>query len=215
MTNRLPDPGIGLPADQNPFRTDRLESLAFRPHDPGRTAAGVVQRFRAAGWHGAVVGPHGSGKSTLLKRLIADAAADGHPVAEVFVNRQTPRRVRRAEAARVVEALRGHRADPGTPGVVIACDGWCHLPPWERRRLRRAARAAGAGVLGLAHLSGWGLPVLYRTRTTPALLASLVEELQPHPHVAAQAGLRAAWSASRGNIRDALFRLYDRSAAGA
>lgn len=210
MSSRIPRSARGVPADRNPFRIDRLESLAFRPHAPGQTADDVVQRFRDAGWHGAVVGPHGSGKSTLLKRLVAEAAADGHSVISVFFNRQTPRRERRAEVSRVVQVM-------GTPDPVIACDGWSHLPPWERRRLRRAARRSGARLVGLAHLCGWGLPVVYRTRTSPALFASLVDELRvpDDPGVeVADAATHAAWKGARGNVRDALLALYDRSAAG-
>lgn len=195
-----------LPADRNPFRTERLDALAFRPHHPDLTADAVVERFRAAGWHGAVVGPHGSGKSTLLKRLVAEAAT-GHRVVELFVNRQTPRAQRRAELARVIDAIDASGAQ--TPAAVVACDGWCHLPPWERRRLLRAARRARAGVLGLAHLCGWGLPVVYRTRASQALFASLVHELEPRAEPAAA---HAAWSVARGNVRDALFELYDRRA---
>ena len=79
------------PTGRNPFRIDRLESLAFRPHARVRPPTAWCNASACAGWHGAVVGPHGSGKSTLLKRLVAAAAADGHPVTAVFVNRQTPR----------------------------------------------------------------------------------------------------------------------------
>jgi len=166
----------------------------------------VVERFRAAGWHGAVVGPHGSGKSTLLKRLVAEAAT-GHRVVELFVNRQTPRAERRAELARVIDAIGASGAH--TPAAVVACDGWCHLPPWERHRLLRAARRARAGVLGLAHLCGWGLPVIYRTRASRALFVSLVHELEPRAEPAA---IHAAWSVAHGNVRHALFELYDHRA---
>lgn len=203
----------GLPAEHNPFCIDRLESLAFRPHDPALTPQDLVQRFHAARWHGAVVGPHGSGKSTLLRQLAAQARDGGRRVLPLFVNRQSPRRTRRAQVAGVMSELARHPAGPAAQGPVVACDGWCHLPPWERRRLRHGVRAAGGGVLGLAHLCGWGLPVIYRTRTTPALLATLVDELHPHAGLGA-ATTQAAWKRSRGNVRAALLSMYDRSAAG-
>ena len=182
------------PASRNPFRVDRLDALAFVPHEPGLDAAEVVDRFRRRGWHGAAVGPHGTGKSTLLRTLADAAEAEGHPVWRPFFNRDTPR---------------SRRAAHPPPGVgVWAIDGWCHLSPLRRRRLRRLARSRGAGVLGTAHLCGWGLPVVHRTRATPALLAELCERLAPGVAVDAAALL----TRTRGNARDALFALYDREA---
>ncbi len=215
MRSPAPSTQAAVAADRNPFRVDRIESLAFRPHDPWLTAEAVVQRFCAAGWYGAVVGPHGSGKSTLLRHLGAEAASRGRPVYQVFINRQTPAPARRAALAGVLAVLGGSSGRAHQAAPVIACDGWCHLRPWERHRLRRAAAGVGAGLLGLAHTCGWGLPVVYRTRTTPALFASLVAELHPRPVADASGAVtHRAWHASRGNLRDALLDLYDQHARG-
>lgn len=191
------------PASRNPFRADRLDALVFRPHEPGLDAAEVVDRFRRARWRGAVVGPHGSGKSTLL-RTLADAAEDearaqaqgqgrdgAQAVWRCFVNRQTP-------------ASQRPKGPP--PGAKVwAIDGWCHLSPPRRWALRRAAHRSGAGILGTAHLCGWGLPVRHRTRATPELLRDLLAELSP----GAAADPAALLERTGGDIRAALFLRYD------
>ncbi len=182
------------PASRNPFRAERIDALAFVPHEPGVRAEEVVDRFRRNGWRGAAVGPHGTGKSTLLRTLADAAEAEGHAVWRPFIN---------LDSSRADCCLR-----PPPAATVWAIDGWCHLAPPRRWGLRRLARSRGAGILGTAHLCGWGLPVMHRTRATPALLAQLNTTLAPGTSIDAAALLRS----TRGNARDALFALYDREA---
>ena len=182
------------PASRNPFRADRLDALAFVPHAPGIAAEEVIDRFRRHGWRGAIVGPHGTGKSTLLRTLADAAEAGGSVMWRPFFNCDSPRGE--------------HCLAPPPDATVWAIDGWCHLSPPRRWRLRCLARSRGAGVLGTAHLCGWGLPVLHRTRATPALLTQLAESLAPGTSIDAAALLRT----TRGNARDAFFALYDREA---
>jgi len=54
----------------NPFSTRfvRPGAIGYLFHDD-QSAADLVQRLRASGWQGQIVGPHGSGKSTLLAAL--------------------------------------------------------------------------------------------------------------------------------------------------
>ncbi|MEE9403369.1 MAG: ATP-binding cassette domain-containing protein [Algisphaera sp.] len=193
-------------AQHNPFRVDRLEALDFRPHDPARSLGDVVSLFRDAGWHGAIVGPHGSGKSTLLRHLAQVAHAEGHEVQGVFTNRSMSFRDRAGVVNQTLTQLAVVSESKG-PRAVVCFDGWCHLTPGQRWRIKRAAVRAGAGVLGLAHLCGWGLPVIYRTRTTPELLYQLACEL--HPMTAKQLDVTRHLGQSRGNLRTALLRLYD------
>ncbi|BAM03166.1 hypothetical protein [Phycisphaera mikurensis] len=183
-----------VPARENPYRVDRLDGLRFVAHEPGVSAEEVVQRFRTRGWRGSIVGPHGSGKSTLLRELGDAAAAEGAALWRPFVNRSTPWRSRRIE--------------PPAASTVWAIDGWCHLPPTRRRRLRRLARARDAAILGTAHACGWGLPVVHRTRSTPAVLAALRAQLGD----AAGGGEAELLAASSEGVRGALLALYDRAA---
>ena len=156
------------------------------------TATDIIDDFRQGGWHGCIVGPHGTGKSTLLAELGDAAAADGFTVRSVFRNRQGG------------DPLPGRRDGPVDRQTVWLLDGWCHLPPWTRWRLRRGRRR----ILGTAHLCGWGLPVRWRTRMSPALFAGLVGELAPDDAMDA-ADAQGLLRAARGNARTALLALFD------
>jgi hypothetical protein len=63
-------------------------------------------------------------------------------------------------------------------------------------------------VIATSHRPG-RLPLLRRHRTSPALLAELVAELDPAGHDA-----EALWRDHGGNLRECLRALYDRRAAG-
>ena len=187
-----------LAAADNPFRTSRLEVLTYRAADAHTGLAQIVNGFRANAWHGCIVGPPDTGKSTLLRAPTDGAEGEGASLWRAFVNRQTPLRLRRLH--------------PAAGSTAWSVDGWCHLPPWERARLRRLARRRGASILGTAHLCGWGLPTRWRTRACPRLLHDLVRELDPN---LAPAEVDAAWRATRGRPREALWHLYEHRARGA
>ena len=157
-------------ARENPFRTERLERLAFRaalPPNAGATALDAIHaRWTALGRRAAVVGPHGSGKTTLLRALAARAEREGFRVERWFLN---------AESARPSAAALVRTASRLGPRDLLCFDGAGHLGPLAWRRVRRAARAAG-GVLATAHAPGL-LPTLHETRTDTVLLESLVREL--------------------------------------
>ena len=106
--------------------------------------------------------------------------------------------------------------DPGTPSVrrVILLDGYEQLSPLMRlqlmHRLRRAP--ATAGLIATSH-RGTLLPTLLHTSTTPALLSSLIGQLAGDDAPRWIAGNDQLLRRHRGNVREALFELYDRWAA--
>jgi len=186
----------------NPFRTERLDSLAYCSPETGRPLelAPLVDRFDALGRRAAVIGPEGSGKTTLLDALAPRLVARGLEV----------RRLRAAPGGGV---LRGAEAldDPG-PETVLFVDGLDRLPGAARRRVRRAARSAG-GLLVTAHrpLRLGRLGTLTECATTPALLAALVARLSGE-RAPADAPLPSAedlHARHGGNLRTALLELYD------
>ena len=177
------------PAD-NPFRVDRLESLGFELL--GDTWPALLDRLKAMSHRAAVVGPHGSGKTTLLENLAEHLQTAGWRVHRLFMN---------------AELLMRPSAPAGL-GVrdVVLFDGADHLSRRAWWRFERATRVAG-GLVITSHCPGL-LPTLIETRTTPALLAHLVERLTgmpPDAHDCCE-----LFERHRGNLRSALRELYDR-----
>ncbi|GDY12090.1 hypothetical protein LBMAG53_09680 [Planctomycetota bacterium] len=172
------------PARLNPFRSERIESLAFRPTGPGQDLAGIQERWEKAGRRGAVVGPHGSGKTTLVEQL-----------------------GRRLGDTTWVDVRPG--VAPVTSSSVLLLDGLERLP-WLTRRSWLAACCA-PGLIATLHRPGCGLPVLLRTTTTPDVLENLVAELLGQPvddHRAAEC--RRLFAEHRGDLRACLETLYRR-----
>ncbi len=214
----------------NPFRTERLDGVAFRHATTGVPAGrddlcALVERFEALGRHAAVIGPEGSGKTTLLDALEPSFAARGFEVLRL-------RAVPGGGAIRPLDPGRGLReADWRT---LLVVDGIDRLPVVSRWRVRQAARGA-AGLLVTAH-QPLRMPTLIECTTTPALLAALVADLtsgradepsastaastaegpagrssSPFPplSVAALPSAEALHARHRGNLRTALLELFD------
>ena len=175
-----------LPARDNPFRSERLDALAYR-YPPGLDRAALLARLAALGYRAAIVGPEGSGKTTLSRELERGLAL------RYRVWRVTQRRGQRLLACRLPRL----RHDD-----FVILDGAEQLASASFWRLRWQTRAAG-GLLVLSHRPG-RLPILVATETSQALLDALVAELTP-----AQACAPDSLARHGGNIRNALRALYD------
>lgn len=176
-------------AADNPFRSDRIEALAFRTAAPGA----LWRRLQELGGRAAVVGPKGSGKTTLLEALMGRATGR-----VVFV------RLSDVERAVPWSALRGADA--------VCVDGVDLLGAAARWRLRLAV-ARTPVVLVSAHRPTW-LPELLRTRVTPELVEELVAELLDPAAARALRPTTDALLAEHGpNARAVLRELYDRAGA--
>lgn len=184
----------------NPFAASRVRPGAM-PYlfPPGGSAAALLAAWRAAGRRGQIVGPHGTGKSTLLATLV--------PLLEQMG--EAPLRVTLREDQRLLPDDVRHRLLHAPPGTLVVDSFEC-LSWWNRFWVRGITRRRGWGLLVTVHGTAW-LPTLLRMRITPALaqrvLAHLLAE-QPSPWVGA-ADLASALTRRHGNLRAALFDLYD------
>lgn len=183
-----------IPAHRNPFRVERLHTLPFEPQ--GTTWHDLMRRLAHLNYRAAIVGPHGSGKTTLLAQLAPRLAALGYTPRELFRNSEGGR----AMPPHWCDTLRDLR-----PTDILLADGYGHLGPLSRLRLREHARKHAAGLIVTAHRR-CALPTLIWTRTDPSLLARLVSHLHGDLDASLIASLHAR---HRGNLRDALRELYD------
>ncbi len=174
---------------RNPFASRFVRPGAMPFLFPsGIDATRLVERLAAAGWRGAIVGPHGSGKSTLLAALMPHLHAAGRRVLRVTLH-DNQRRLPSATWT-----------DPRDCDILVI-DGYEQLGLWERWRVLRQK----TGLLVTSHRSV-ALPELWRTAVTVDVAMRVVERLAEGQ---APGDLADCLSRRRGNLREVLFDLYD------
>lgn len=183
----------------NPFRVQRTDALRFVEMD--LTVQGVAERLQRHGYRGAIVGRHGTGKSTLLHELGDHLVTHRLSPLPLFMNTEQqgsfPAGWRRTIAkARATDLL--------------MLDGYDHLPRWAKLWVLLRSRAAG-GLVVTSHRHT-ALDTIAITRTSPALLQKLLEELDPAE--AKRFDTMKLYREADGNLRDALRVAYDRAGAG-
>lgn len=197
----------GVPAHRNPFSAGRVEALPYR-FPEGWDWERLEQRLADLGHRAALVGPEGHGKTTLLEQLGERLAARGFELRGATL-RRGQRRLPSGERQRWL-------ADLG-PRVFLLLEGAEELGRWPWWRLRRRSLAAG-GLLITIHQEGL-LPTLLRCETSPELLEDLVRELLEKAPASAPKSLDeldppldlpALYRRHSGNVREALWELYDR-----
>lgn len=190
-------------ARSNPFATKHTRPGRLEPLDAdGRPIdlQALLRTLAGLGHAAAIVGPHGSGKSTLLRRLHDAAAGAGMPT--LLLHSAAP-----WEGFAMPQAvMRAKRQS------LICLDGWERLGPLRRSVVRAAARCRGCRLLVTAHRPA-GMPTLHACRPTPELFEALVRALPGASEwfgtVVSVADARAAVDHHRGDLREALFHLYD------
>lgn len=187
----------------NPFSTRSVRPGRIPPLDgfgsPLRVAELLVGLEKCGG-SAALVGPHGSGKTTLLWHL-----ADALEARQCRVERVRLHGGRGAMS--LIRALI-HAAR----GSVVCIDSWERLGWPGALAARGFAALRGLRLLVTAHRSG-PLPTLWICRTSTALLAAIVERLPQAgglPSAERESQVADVFHRSRGDIREALFMLYDR-----
>ncbi len=168
---------------------------------PGVTAQGLVQKLAQHQWRSQVCGPHGSGKTTLLWNL--------RPCWET--QRQTAwYTVAPFDAQSQFDwARESHTWNSQT---LVVVDGFDQLRVWRRLWLVWMARSRSTGLLVTSHRPWWGLPVLWQLRPDYETFLFVVRQALASvqsPLTFSDAQLQAVWHAGGGNLREALFAMYD------
>jgi len=183
----------------NPFSTRATRVAAERLFDTeGRPLAveEIAGLIEVAGG-GALVGPHGSGKSTRLAALAAVFAAAGREVRSVRLDAGD------RPAAAVLACLRA------TAGAVVCIDGFDRLGPLLGEIVRWLTVRRRLLLVVTAH---YGRPLLLRIecRTSRRQLAEIVRRLPGAGGPLGALDIHEAYDSAAGDLREALFDLYDR-----
>lgn len=186
-----------MSAQENPFRSVRVEGLAFR-FAPGESVDNVLDQWAAQSHRGVLVGAKGSGKTTLLETLAGELTARGQRVCWLRLRREAA-----ATRARVADFLAQEVA-----ATVVCLDGLEQLGPFSWWRVRRHARRAD-GLIATSHAPG-RLPTLRQHETSPALLRDLVQELAGREWP----GSDRLWQEEEGDVRQCLAALYRAAGLG-
>jgi hypothetical protein len=186
-------------ASPNPFSTRFVQPGRIEYRFPsGQGAEAIVDRLRAHGWRGAIVGPHGVGKSTLLAALAPHLEYAGRRVVQVALHDGQRRWPTELEIWR-----------SWTPTTQVIVDGYEQLGLFARAKLNRWVRRAGCGLLATAHRDV-KLPVVYRAAVDRQAVAQIVAWLQRDAGVVVTQGDTVKLLAARGDdVRETLFGLYD------
>jgi energy-coupling factor transporter ATP-binding protein EcfA2 len=190
---------------RNPFATRYTRPGAIDFLFPsGDSAEGLVARLSTGNWWGAILGPHGAGKSTLLRTLEPALERAGRQPVLFTLN----------EKQRTLEISSSTSGDWSASTQVLV-DGYEQLSWWGRWRLKTLCRRRSAGLLVTAHQSV-DLPEIYRVapaaadaqRVVTHLLSSVGREGEIAELIHA-GDVTKAFDRQQGNIREALFELYD------
>lgn len=195
-------PDTFTPPRSNPFATRFTRPGRVVPLDAdGRPLDldALLDRLLGLGGRAAIEGPHGSGKTSLLTALAAHLERRGGTA-------------RLTRVGGIAEATGLLRCLGRTPVETVVCvDGWERLAPPVALAARWLAARRGHGLIVTAHRAT-GLPLLHRCRPTAAVLARVVAELPDHGGTIGDDDLADAFASHSGNLREALYDLYDRFA---
>lgn len=187
-------------ARDNPFRTERVLRVRYQfVDDTGWDR--LLERLEQSAYRGAIVGPEGTGKTTLQEGLADRLEAAGRTVCWLRFHRG----IRNSAAQQIAKLRRENSRDD-----LLFVDGAEQLSWILWLRLRRLSNRY-AGLVINSHQPG-RLPTLVRCRTTPALLARIVNQLTPHGIEPPADELGNLFRRFNGNLRLCLRELYDRCA---
>lgn len=185
--------------DSNPFSSRFVRPGAIPFHFPAdASAAKLVEKLAANGWRGQIIGLHGTGKSTLVHAVLAALAAADRQTELVTI---TPGQ--QWWRPSVEQVRRWHDR------TVVVIDGYERLKAWARWRLQATCWRRRTGLLITAHRD-MGFPLLWSTEVTVEVAQVIVRELQVgRPELIQPADVADSLRAREGNLREALFDLYD------
>jgi hypothetical protein len=184
----------------NPFCAARLRpgTIDFI-FEPGNSLDRLVDVLQSNAWRGQIAGGHGTGKSTLLAALMPAIEKRGRSVTAITLaagRRNLPR-----------EFFASLRLAADPPVAVV--DGFEQLHLWNRFLLKRFCLVHSVGLVVASHRTA-SLSTLYQTTVDEPRGWRVVQRLQDgFPPRIQLADVVARLARREGNLREALFDLYD------
>jgi hypothetical protein len=181
-------------ARDNPFRTDRVLTIRYRMIDG--SFPGMMDRLAELGYRGAIIGPKGAGKTTLLEDLEPALTALDFNITRLRLDD-----LQRSFPPAFLENF----FDGLSARDFVLFDGAERLSRLAWLRFKRKTKKAG-GLIVTSHRAGL-LPTLKECRTTPEVLAEILEKLAGTPP--AEKEVLLLYKRHKGNLREALREMYD------
>lgn len=182
------------PAQDNPFRTQRITSLTFKARH--WTWPDMMGRLQAMQYRAAIVGPHGSGKTTLIDELIPRLHRLGFTTVHIRLNDRN---------RKLPDGVADHHSLNQTIVIIDGAEQLTRRRWWQVRWLTRHH----AGLIITQHRPG-RLATWITTRTDESLLEDLLQQLAPYHDF----DIPTLFRQHRGNFHE-VFRACYRDAARA
>lgn len=176
---------------------ERIDQLAYIAYE--YELEELAQRLKRHGYRGAISGPAGSGKTTMLQALGDELMAHGYSPLTLCLEQERTKALPK-NWCRTIRNVRHTDA--------LLLDDYDLLPWWGRAWVWFVSMRAGAVVVTTKR--DMRFKTLARPRPTVALMQMLVEQLAPGQ--AKQIDCSAIFVQCRGNLRDALRQVCQRSA---
>lgn len=189
-----------MKAKENPFNSSRILTLRFRPQNFRWDE--FLARLKSLDYRGAVTGPEGSGKTTLFDHLEPELSTLGFNIKRLRLSKEENSLSKRLQR-KFFSNLTGKD--------IIMLDGAesLGLVSWSLFKLR--AIKAG-GLLITSHSKGM-YPTVAELSTNENLLADIVKDLLGNSFHSSPIATNWLFKKHEGNLRMALFELYDIYAA--
>ncbi len=209
-------------AETNPFST-RFYEPGKLPFLFGKSSIHsislIFETFVAQHYCGQIVGPCGTGKSTLLGEMVACARRHGFHTQRITLraqDRHLPRNWHALPAhgpdATSLSTITNPAGAGPRPGRLVFLDGAEQLSWWTFTTLRATCRRRGWGLLITSHRSRLR-PTLWTSsvndEVAQAICSNILSQCHQAPALVTEADVPPALRKANGNMRLALFELYD------
>ncbi len=163
----------------------------------------ALARFERLDRRAQIIGPHGTGKSTLLCKILNHFEVANANILSVKLNSSKTRL-----SFSIRDLLRMQQE------TTIIIDGFEQLPAWKRFAIRKIASARRLGLLITTH-EDQGMATLVSTASSPQMLRAIIRRLDRDQRLGpideiSERELCQLLDSCHGNVREVLFRLYDR-----